>query len=233
MPLPYTLSAPTSPDLGLIVLQADETIEPEFRHRFPADTNLYTTRVPSAQTLTSDSLHAMADDLTAAADLFPSDLSFHVIAYACTSGACHIGPARVADLIRAARPAKHITDPLTALRAACEHQHIKRLGLLTPYTTDVAAPLIAQLAQSGITTPAIGSFDEPVEANVVRIDTASIIAAGQSIAAQTDIDALFLSCTNLRTRNAIPALETALNIPVLSSNSALAWHINQLTQPHP
>ena len=61
---------------------------------------------------------------------------------------------------------------------------------------------------------------------MARIDPASIRAAALSVGAGAD--AVFLSCTNLRTLDIIEDLETDLGKPVLSSNQVLAWHMAKL-----
>ena len=48
-------------------------------------------------------------------------------------------------------------------------------------------------------------------------------------AASIEAEAIFLSCTNLRTLDIIAPLESELGIPVLSSNQVLAWHMAQAT----
>jgi len=62
---------------------------------------------------------------------------------------------------------------------------------------------------------------------VARIAPDSIMAAARQAA--RGADAVFLSCTNLRTLDVIDALEAELGIPVLSSNQVLAWHMAQAT----
>ncbi len=42
-------------------------------------------------------------------------------------------------------------------------------------------------------------------------------------------DLVFASCTNLRSFSVIEAAEQALGIPVISSKSALAWHMLRLS----
>jgi maleate isomerase len=88
--------------------------------------------------------------------------------------------------------------------------------------------LRAELTRAGIETPVFGSFEVPTEATVVRISERSVREAGRSLAAGADIEALFISCTNLRTLGVISPLEDALGIPVLSSNQVLAWHMLHL-----
>lgn len=86
----------------------------------------------------------------------------------------------------------------------------------------------AVLAEAGIDVVAFASFDEPIEERVVRIKAQSIVDAAQDLGQGMGLDALFLSCTNLRTLTAIPEIETARDMPVLSSNLVLAWHMAQL-----
>jgi maleate isomerase len=43
-----------------------------------------------------------------------------------------------------------------------------------------------------------------------------------------ECDAVFASCTNLRTFGVIESAEAALGKPVISSNSAFAWHLHKL-----
>jgi maleate isomerase len=79
-----------------------------------------------------------------------------------------------------------------------------------------------------VATPVFGSFSEGIEEKVVRIDGLSIINAALDLCKDADVDGLFLSCTNLRTLDVIAPLEVALDIPVLSSNLVLGWHLCQL-----
>lgn len=214
---------------GMIVLQVDETIEGDFRLFLSgSDASLNVTRVASGADLTPETIAAMADRLTASAALLPPTHGFDVIAYACTSAACQLGPGRVADLIRAGRQTRHVTDPLTAADAALKALGAGRVGVVSPYIESVAQPLCAAFAARGHTVPSAVSFGEQVEANVARIDEASIIAAAQGVARAAPVDAVFLSCTNLRTATIIEPLEERLGVPVLSSNQVLAWHMARL-----
>jgi len=224
---PYT-RAPEGPrPLGLIVLQPDETIEGEFQRMFLARQPLFVSRVPSAPDVTPENLRAMAGHLTAAASLFPAPSKFASLGFGCTSASAQIGADRIAQLVRDGTQADHVTNPLSALVAACRLLGVTRLAFLSPYTAVVSDRLRAVLSDQGITTPAFGSFNEAREENVVRIDRASLRAAALDLAAQGSAQAVFLSCTNLRTLDVIDAIETQTDLPCLSSNQVLAWHMAQ------
>jgi len=225
MKFDYTSVTDTGRALGLVVLQADETIEGDMRRMLPADARLFVSRVPSGDEVTTETLSAMAAHLAKAASLLPRAAGCASVGYACTSGAAEIGPDRVAGFIREGIAAPHVTDPLTALIAACHALGVTRVALLSPYVIDVSEKLRGRLWDAGVETPVFGSFDEAEEAKVVRIDAASIIAAASTLADQGGVDAIFLSCTNLRTLDVIDRIEAATDLPCLSSNQVLAWHM--------
>ena len=221
--LPYTLIDDIPPQLGLVVLQSDETIEADMRRLLPSGAELLATRIPSAEVVTPDTLAAMEGDLSGAVALFPRAARFAVVGYGCTSGTAQIGAERIAGLVREGCEAQAVTQPVSALVAACRHLRVRRLGLVTPYVASVSEHLIAVLFEAGLKTVAFGSFDEEEEARVVRIAPDAVQAAAVAVATQAECDALFLSCTNLRTLEVIEPIEAATGLPVLSSNLVLAW----------
>ena len=227
---PYRTRDITAPRLGLIALQADETIEMDMRRMLPADVELMVSRVLSSTEVTSDTLAEMEHHLTTAASLFPEAMEFDALGYGCTSGTAQIGAGEVARRVRAGVVAKNVTEPLSALISACSALGIRKLALLSPYVASVSERLREALRDAGIDTPVFGSFDIGVEATVVRISPVSIEDAALALMKGADVDALFLSCTNLRALDVIAPLESALNKPVLASNQVLAWHMLKAVQ---
>ena len=221
----YTRATDTRRKLGLIALQADESIEDDMRRLLPRGVSLLVSRVPSGVDVTPDSLRAMAEHLTAAATLFPRGLRFDAVGYGCTSGTSQIGAARIAALVGEGTDTHFVTQPVSALVAVCRSTGVKRLAVLSPYVASVSEGLREALFAQGIDTPVLGSFAEPNEALVVSIDGPSIMAAATALVKDSQVDALFLSCTNLRTLDVIAPLERAIDMPVLSSNLVLAWHM--------
>jgi maleate isomerase len=220
---PYRLTGPIGTrTLGLIVLQADETIEHDFRRLFPSEVALYVSRVPSGAELDADTIAAMEAHLPAAAALLPP-AAFDAVAYACTSGTTLIGAARVADLVGGACRTNAVTDPLTAAQAAMRALGATRVALVSPYIAEVAGPIRRAFEADGFAVPETLSFGEKIEARVARIDPASIRDAALQAGAVEGVEAVFLSCTNLRTLDIISGLEAELGLPVISSNQALAW----------
>ena len=228
MALPYDLAPPRTASLGLIVLETDETLENEARRAIPAEASLHHTRIYSAPIVTPETLAEMEAKLPHTATTFPGHVTYDAIAYCCTSGATVIGQDKVAAAIHSAHPTARTTDPITAVMAALTALNAKRIGLLTPYTLDVSAAMQALLEANGFEITAFGAFEEAEEAKVARINEASTLAAMLDVGASDAVDAVFASCTNLNTFGVIDAAEQALGKPVISSNSALIWHLCRL-----
>ncbi|NRG18528.1 aspartate/glutamate racemase family protein [Rhizobiales bacterium] len=216
----------TRASLGLVVLQADETIEAEFRRFLDIDgVSLATSRIPSGRDVTPDTLKRMEAELPTAVDLLPPTVRFDAIGYACTSGAAVIGEAKVADIIRHVRPGTAVSDPVTAVRDACWALGVRRLGFVTPYVAEVSAAIRAKLEVDGVTIAGFGSFEQSEEGVVARIKPHSTLRAIAAVAEIEPCDAVFVSCTNLRVAGILEEAEALIGRPVISSNQALAWHM--------
>lgn len=231
----------TRATLGVIVLETDETLEPEMARMTDLDgVALYHSRIPMVSDITPETLGGMEDDIPASTRLLPPSLDFDVIGYGCTSGATVIGPDNVARAVRRVYPNARVTDPLTALIAAARALGVRRLGFITPYVPDVSAQMRQALGQAGFEITAFGSFEEGDDRVVARITELAIVDAAVRVASDAPpnapCDALVIACTNLRCLRVIPEIETRTGIPVISSNQALGWHMLRLSgvdQPMP
>ncbi|MBQ4825897.1 aspartate/glutamate racemase family protein [Leisingera sp. HS039] len=239
MKLPYDTDAGigTRATLGVIVLETDETLEPEFSRMMARDgVALYHSRIPMVPEVRPETLVQMQADLPASARLFPSSLDFDVIGYGCTSASTVIGSAKVSEVVQTVLPKAKVTDPLAAIIAAGKALGVSRLGFVTPYLPEVSAQMRANLEKAGFAIAGFGSFEEMDDRVVARITEAAIADAAQQVAQAGDCDAIVISCTNLRCLQIIPEIEAQTGVPVISSNQALAWHMLRLagvTEPQP
>lgn len=216
------------PAIGVVVLSTDETLEPELR-QITAQTgaSLYHSRIPFDPCVTPETLARMETTLPASLALFPRHTKFGAIGFGCTSGATVIGARRVAEIVQEQFPDTSVTDPISAVIATCHALGVKRLGMLTPYRMDVSTAMCDLLERNGIKISAFGSFEEEQDHKVARISESSTLDSMLQVGAG-DCDAVFASCTNLRTFGVIKAAEATLGKPVISSNSAFAWHLHRL-----
>ncbi|MGB0439700.1 MAG: Asp/Glu racemase, partial [Paracoccaceae bacterium] len=162
----YTL-APDPVQMGVVVLQTDETLEADLRRLLPDAINWLVSRVPAATDVSADSLQAIEHHLTGAASLFPTGAQMAAVGYGCTSGTAQVGADVISARVRAGVTTLAVTEPVSALIAACHTLGIQRLALLSPYVATVSDRLRDVLAEAGIATPVFGSFHEANEAQVV------------------------------------------------------------------
>ena len=146
-----------------------------------------------------------------ATKLFPQAAQFDVVGYGCTSGTAVIGPEKINQLISANCNTKYVTEPLSALIAACQHLNLKNIAFLSPYIENVSNTLRTNLQKNGINSPVFGSFNEGEEAKVARIDKKSIIEAAIQLGKNENASAVFLSCTNLKTLDVIAEIEATIS----------------------
>ena len=215
--------------LGIIVLQSDETLEAEFRSVFNVSgVALYHTRIPMKPEVTPVTLQQMELDLPQAASLLPTARPLDVVGYGCTSGASVIGAKNIAAAIWSEHPNAKVTDPITAVMAACSHLGVSQIGLVTPYIASVSVVMRELLEKNHISVVEFGSFEQIEDAVVARISPQSIFDAICEIGKNENVDAVFASCTSLQGFEIIEKAEAAIGKPVITSNQALAWHMVKL-----
>lgn len=183
-----------------------------------------------AQEITPETLPEMEAALPTAVGLLPSAFPMDVIGYACTPGATIIGADNISRIVTRTFPSAKTTDPITAAMAALQHLGMRKTGLVTPYVEDVSAAMIDLLQRNGFEVVNFGSFEQKEDATVARITPDSIYNAVCDIGALDDVEAVFVSCTNLRTFDVIERAERNIGKPVVSSNQALAWHMAELAE---
>lgn len=228
MRLEYELQPDRGIAMGLIVLQTDELMEFELGRMF-IDLGLrtYQNRIPSMPEVRPETLSMMAETMTDRAAMLPHEAGIGVIGYGCTSGSTILGEDKVTSLIQQAHPNMPVTNPLSALKAACAALGVTRLGLVSPYVVEVTGALIDALESAGISVTEYGSFEQAEDKTVARISPKSTLDAMLRVGTG-DCDAVFASCTNLRAWEIVPEAEKRLNKPVLCSNQVMGWHMLRL-----
>ncbi|MBQ0749610.1 MAG: Asp/Glu racemase [Roseovarius sp.] len=208
--------------LGMIMLSTDETVEYEARMVLAGrDVNLMHARIPAKADVTPEDLASMAPEMTRTAALLPRGL--RAVAYACTSGATIIGSDEVARLIHLAHPGVPVSNPLSAVIAALHRLQVRRIAMVTPYVREVSGPMAAALGLAGIEVLHAVSFGQKEDWTVARITEASTRCAMLEAGRMPGVEAVFASCTNLRSFGVIEAVEAELGLPVVTSNQALFW----------
>jgi maleate isomerase len=216
--------------IGLIVLATDYTIEHEWRRIMTplAGVALYQSRILNDAQITPETLRAMEPRIATATDVILPGARLDVVAYGCTSASMAIGEEKVFEKIRSVRPDSKCTTPITAAFAAFRALGVKRIGVLTPYRSDVNHIVANYIRARGFDVPVFGSFNEQDDGVVARITPASVKAGVMAIKERAQIDAVFVSCTSVRLAEAAADIEAEIGLPITSSNHAMAWHALRL-----
>ena len=213
--------------IGMLVLKTDQTIEFEARQVLAhvEGVSLHHARLYNDANITRETLLAMKPLIPEAAKLLPVDWGFKSIGYGCTSGTMVIGEAEVERLVRTVHPKTPVTNPMTGGLAGLTALGCKRIGVLTPYVKAVNDGVAAALNARGFDVTAFASYEEPDDNLVGKISVDEIVRASVGLAANADVDGVFVSCTSLRTIDAIPRIEAASGKPATSSNHGMIWHM--------
>jgi maleate isomerase len=209
-----------------VVIPYDFALDREMWRWVPAQVSLHLTRTPYQDIPVSVAqAMAMGDRETVARctkDLLVVEPA--AVAYGCTSGSFIGGLAGEAALIAAMVEAGAPTAVTTsgAVIAAAHALGLKKVAVVTPYDEAVGAKLRAYLNEAGLEVTAHNDMGLTGRIWTVPYE---ITAAVARRTAQGGGDAVFLSCTNLRTYDLIASLEQELGIPVLTANQVTMWAV--------
>ncbi len=214
--------------IGLILLSTDFTLERDISRIIPPDAvATFINRVSYDNPMTVENLAAIEAGLVQAAiDILPG-VQLDAIAFACTSGSIAIGPDKVFARLDEGQPGVPSTTPITAAIDGCKHLDISKIAVLTPYHDEVNQPILNFVEANGIEVLRMSTFDLDSDIDVARIPSKAIIQAAIE-ADHRDAQAVFLSCTALRSSECIAELEDRLGKPVLTSNQAMLWRALRL-----
>lgn len=209
--------------VGLLALATDLNSEDDLRRMLPGSVGLYCNRVRHENPMSMAALQRVAEDLPRAGrDLLPG-LEVDVVVYGCTSGTIAMGEPETLALIAQSRPSRRQTTPVTASLAALTRLGARRISILTPYRSEVNRALGEYYASRGLDVLNVSGLEMDDDYAMTAIAPETIVEAGlRAMAAEAD--ALFISCTALRSSLAVEALEAAFGRPVVTSNQAIVWH---------
>jgi maleate isomerase len=109
-----------------------------------------------------------------------------------------------------------------AFREIFQLTGIRRVGLVTPYTDDVQARIMANWAASGFACTAERHLGLSDNFSFAEVDEATVAGLVREVAAE-GCDAVAVVCTNMRGAAVVAALEAELDLPVYDSIATAVW----------
>ena len=218
--------------IGLIYMASSTVMEPEFHAMSPEGVATCTTRIHLPKPTVSG-LGAMmeSDDVErCTASLAGADL--HVIAFGGTSATFLNGPGwdrRINERMSSASAGLPVTNTSTAAVKALQTLSARKISLIAPYVEEVTERGRRFFDGSGfeVLNAASMGIDEDHAIGAVPLEHVYEFTRQH---AHPQADAIFISCTNLRTVGAIAALEEDLGVPVVSAIQATFWDCLRLAR---
>ncbi len=208
--------------IGLIALSSDEITERDYHRMLPDEVAFYTGRVKLTNPCTVENLRKMGPQLADATRLILNDVPLDVITYSCTSGSVAIGPDEVTRLIQSVRPGVTVVTPVTAAVNALKKLDIDRITMVTPYIDSVNQEMRSYFESQGVEVLNLYGFGLENDKDMARLSPDTIRRAAVE-AVHPDADGVFVSCTGIRSAEAVGAIEREIGKPTLCSNASMIW----------
>lgn len=217
------LPVDAAPGIG-VVAPYDFVLDDEYWRWLGPGVGLYATRTPYLDLPVGIEMAQAVSDLDDVVVASSALREAHpaAVVYACTSGSFVSGLAGERALCAAMRTASDAPAVTTsgALLEALRALGIATVAIATPYDAPVTERLAAFLGEAGHRVTGCAYLG--LHADIARV-AAPTVRRLVAAADRPDADAVFLSCTNLRTFELITDLEAELGKPVLSANQVSVW----------
>lgn len=210
--------------IGLITPSPNNVNEPEWYRLAPRGVSIHTARVMLAGAMTMESYHAMARDLTRAAEEI-AHAEVDIVAFGCTSGSflCPLSELAASMSQKTGTPAIVTAG---AVVIALRKLGARKVALGTPYLEFVNKREIEFLGEYGIAvTRCLGlnlGHNHAERRGLGHIPPQAFYRMAREIDSP-DADAIFISCANVATIDVIEDIEQTLGKPVVTSNVACLW----------
>lgn len=208
--------------IGLIVPSSNTTMEMELHSALPEGVSLHTARMP-LKDITEEELLKMSSLAVESAKLL-KDANVDLILYGCTSGSFIGGANFEAELEE--KIEREVNVPVvttsTAVIEALKILDAQQIIVVTPYTEEINQREKEFLEANEFEVLDIRGLDIINNLQVGKLEPYEVYRMAKAMF-MDEADAIFISCTNLRTFEIIELLEGDLGVPVVTSNQASLW----------
>ncbi len=216
--------------LGLVYMASSTVMEPEFAAMCPEGVSFHTSRIHLPAPTVEGLSQMMADDETERCVRELARAPLHAIVFGGTSATFLNGIGwddKIIARMEAVSGGIPVTTTSTASLAGLKAFGAKRISVVTPYVDEVTERARAFFGDNGFEVLGAVGMGIGDDFGIGAVTTEDVYDFARR---NTDpkADALFISCTNLRTLGAIPALEEDLGMPVVSAIQASFWGVLRL-----
>ena len=209
-------------NLGFIVLSGDLACEHDLFNMTPEGVGISFTRLKTDDFTTNETLAAHVNQLAEAASRIQPDVKPDVISYCCTSGSIVIGEEEVKRQIAIGAPYTKPMSLVTGVVSALNAVQAKKIVIGTPYLDEINAREEEFFLSKGFEILRMEglNLETGLEFGKVTPDFWNKFSLEIDC---DDADAVFLSCTGIRSLDIIEKVEAQIKKPVITSNQAQMW----------
>ncbi len=210
--------------IGVINPSAGITFDHEWARMLPKGISFHVTRL-LLERGTTESLDSMAERAPEAASLLKTS-RVQAICYGCTIGSLYRG--RENEMALAARLAEAAGAPAVMMAdsaaEALKSFGARRIVIANPYTSETNERVKVYLSERGFDVVAIEAMSIAESWDITKLKPSDVrdLTIG-AVRKAEKVDAIFLSCGNMRTIDVIEGIERETGLPVISSNQAMLW----------
>lgn len=215
--------------VGLLVPSSNTVMENDLHAGLPKDRySVHTARMYLVETTREAEIRMIEDYAPkGAADVGTAELDLFV--FGCTSGGSLFGldyDRKICrDLGKAAKCESLGT--ISAVNQTLDARGFKKLAIITPYIEDLTQAVAKAAETDTRKVAAAHGMNISVNVELATPTPSEIVAFAVDKLRDVEFDGLFVSCTNFRSLEAIPELEAALGVPVVTSNSCVIEQVRK------
>jgi maleate isomerase len=208
---------------GVLIPSGNSVAEPELRAMLALGSSMLVTRLPLLGSSRAE-LIGMIDQLEAASKLL-ADANVDVIVFHCTAVSTFAPDLAqgIRERIERATGIRSFTTA-DAIVSALTHLGANRVSLLTPYIDEVHARETAFLETNGLVVTGGANLGINTNTEMAALRPQAILDWARE-SCDRSADVCFLSCTAIKSAAIIEQLERNLDMPVITSNQTMAWHL--------
>lgn len=208
--------------IGMLLPSGNQAAEPQFHAMLPQGVSLHVTRLKLAGSSEAELL-AMVERVEEAAQLV-ADAGADLVVFHCTAVSTFSAELEESIKQRVARASgKPATATSEALVAALRALSARRIVMVSPYVAPINEREAEFLRRFGFEVLDLAGLDCPTADAMMAVEPqrwrAFVLEHRDPRA-----DAYLISCTTVRSADVIEELERELARPVVTSNTAAAWH---------
>lgn len=114
------------------------------------------------------------------------------------------------------------TTSVMALNELLAAAGVRKLGLVTPYVTDVQQRIVTNFRGIGVDCSAERHLGISVNFDFAEVEPDTLARMAREVAA-AGCDAITMLCTNLRSAQLAQTLERELGVPIFDSTATVVW----------